>query len=810
MTKKYLLFVQICLILLCPVLCFSEEDQLMSLSCRDADIRDVLRGLAIQYNVNIIPDNNVSGNVTIHLQNVPFELGLQTLLETNGFEYEKSNGVYLVHAKQSTIKSFEITIADGKLSVDAENADVNQLLREISRQTGLNIITESGLTGNLTAHLSMIPLSDALYILLEPSGFVVSENNGVYTVKTTKIQQRGQGNYTILYRKGKLSILDVKGVPATDILSDIASQCKINMAVVGNIPGNVTLRLDNVTLKQALDAITDITGATYTVVDDVYYVGDPSVKPGQINPLLERKVIWLKHIEAQELINSLPSDIPRTSITIAQDRNALIVLGHKRMIERLESFLAEVDVDNANIRSRQQYALSVEVDDSGLLTIDAKDATMESVLREISIKKGIDITIISGTGFAYTTPRTTRVRRTDTTRPETPPQLPSSSAPPAPRVSGLQSTSSSYGETVNLRINKATLEEVFDALFKGTNYTYKKEIIENREFYIFGTSDLSIIGNPLIVSKKVPLKYINASDIMNFMPVTIPDTNVIIIEEQNAVVLIGTQNMVNEIERYISQIDSPAPQIMIEALLVELVRGSSRDLGVNWIWTDEKGKNKIEIVPGLSASFDTLADVPERFFSALKAMISQNKARILATPRAATTNGMKANIKVGWTDYFETTTEIYSTPIGATSPDIYTPSGGYVRRGFNTLESGITLEITPWVGASGEITVTVRPEIRDAKLISKEHSTIAERSLDTTVRVRDGEDIVIGGLIQRNESDRESKVPLFGSIPILGNLFKESNKMNNETELIIIVRPKIISNDKKSQPSTFDLDNDSQ
>lgn len=806
MIKKNFIFIQICIMLLFPVLCFSEEEQLVNLSCKDADIRDVLRGLAIQYGINIIPDNNVNGNVTIHLQNVPFEIGLQTLLETNGFEYEKSNGVYLVHTKQLNNNNFEISITDGKLSIDAENIDVNQLLREISKRTGLNITTESGLTGNITAHLSSIPLSDALYVLLEPSGFIVNENNGIYTIKTSKILQRGQGSYTILYRKGKLSIFDVKGVPATDILSDIASQCKINLAIVGNISGNVTLRLDNITLEQALDAITDITGTTYAVIDDVYYIGDPSVKPGQINPLLERKVIWLKHIDAQELMNSLPSDIARTNITIAQDRNALIVLGHKKMIERLESYLAEIDVDNADIRSRQQTALSVEVDDLGLITIDAKDATMESILREISIKKGINITILSRTGFAYTTPRTTtRTRRPDTTRPETPPQVPSSSAPPAPRVS-FQSTSSAYGELVNLRINKATLDEVFNALFKGTNYTYKKEIIDNKEFYIFGTSDLSAT-NPLIVSKKVPLKYINAGNIMNFMPVTVPETNIIIIEEQNAIVLIGTQSMIDEIEKYIAQVDSPAPQIMIEALLVELVRGNSQDLGVNWTWTDGSRKNKVEVAPGLSASFDTLAGVPERFFAALKAMISQNKARILATPRAATTNGMKANIKVGWTDYFETTTEIYSSAVGATTPDVYVPSGGYVRRGFNTLESGITLEITPWVGASGEITVTVHPEIRDAKLISKEHSTIAERSLDTTVRVRDGEDIVIGGLIQRNESDRESKVPLFGSIPILGNLFKESNKMNNETELIIIVRPKIISN---NAAPTFNLDNSNQ
>ena len=130
------------------------------------------------------------------------------------------------------------------------------------------------------------------------------------------------------------------------------------------------------------------------------------------------------------------------------------------------------------------------------------------------------------------------------------------------------------------------------------------------------------------------------------------------------------------------------------------------------------------------------------------------------------------------------TTEIYR------GEDV--PVGGYTRRGFNTLESGITLEITPWVGAAGEITVLIHPDIKDPKQVSKEHSTITERSLDTTVRVKDGETIVIGGLIQRNETTQESKVPVLGSIPLLGHLFKESHKTHNDTELIIIVKPRII------------------
>jgi type II secretory pathway component GspD/PulD (secretin) len=159
---------------------------------------------------------------------------------------------------------------------------------------------------------------------------------------------------------------------------------------------------------------------------------------------------------------------------------------------------------------------------------------------------------------------------------------------------------------------------------------------------------------------------------------------------------------------------------------------------------------------------------------------------------------MKASIKVGWTDYFETTTQIY-TGSGETTSSGYIPPGGYVQKGFNTLESGITLDITPWVGASGDITVMINPDIRDAKQISKEHSTIANRTMDTTVRVKDGENIIIGGLIQKNENSQESKIPLLGNIPILGHLFKKSDDMNNNTELIIIIRPKLMGNEKVAE-----------
>lgn len=207
MTKKIVLQAILYLLLSLYVsLCLLAEEPMLSLSFRDTDIRDVLRGIAMQNGINIVPDNSVTGNITIHLQNVSLDVGLKTLLEMNGFEYEKKGDIYLVRRQTTSTSTFNVSFQNGKLSVDADNVDVKQLLRDISKKTGLNIVVENDLTGNVTANVSNIPIEDVLYVILEPNGFVVKENNGVYDIRSGKQQQqqRGQGSLSILHRKGVL------------------------------------------------------------------------------------------------------------------------------------------------------------------------------------------------------------------------------------------------------------------------------------------------------------------------------------------------------------------------------------------------------------------------------------------------------------------------------------------------------------------------------------------------------------------------------------------------------------------------------
>jgi len=99
-----------------------------------ADIVDVLRGIAIQNGVNIVPDGSVSGTVTIHLDNAPFEAGLRTLLETNGFIYEKQDSIYLVRKRVTTPETLQIAVSDDTLSIIVRRKKNTQ--RIIDRHVG--------------------------------------------------------------------------------------------------------------------------------------------------------------------------------------------------------------------------------------------------------------------------------------------------------------------------------------------------------------------------------------------------------------------------------------------------------------------------------------------------------------------------------------------------------------------------------------------------------------------------------------------------------------------------------------------------
>lgn len=105
------------------------------------------------------------------------------------------------------------------------------------------------------------------------------------------------------------------------------------------------------------------------------------------------------------------------------------------------------------------------------------------------------------------------------------------------------------------------------------------------------------------------------------------------------------------------------------------------------------------------------------------------------------------------------------------------------------------LDITPWTGGNGEITLSIMPEVSNISELDRETGmpVLSTRRAQTTVRVKDGETIVIGGLTQRQEYQTRTKIPLLGDLPILGSLFQGTKTNRINSELPIFVTPHVLT-----------------
>lgn len=247
-------------------------------------------------------------------------------------------------------------------------------------------------------------------------------------------------------------------------------------------------------------------------------------------------------------------------------------------------------------------------------------------------------------------------------------------------------------------------------------------------------------------------------------------------------------------------------QVIIEAKIMEVTLSDEYQQGVKWDQvlghvgsTDLSFQTTGNIVGntisatlgGISGLSFTNAD----FSGVIELLSTQGNVQVLSSPRITATNNQKAVIKVGEDEYFVTEISATTTTGTATTttPEIeLTP-----------FFSGIALDVTPQIDKNGEVILHVHPSVT---LTDEQTKTIrfgdenfslplaqsSVRESDTIIRAKSGEIVVIGGLIETNKIDIESKTPLLGDIPFLGELFKSKSATTQKKELIIMLKPIVV------------------
>lgn len=259
----------------------------------------------------------------------------------------------------------------------------------------------------------------------------------------------------------------------------------------------------------------------------------------------------------------------------------------------------------------------------------------------------------------------------------------------------------------------------------------------------------------------------------------------------NSIVFTGNRADEQKVRDTLALVDIPTKQVTLEAKIISLSNEDSKNLGVFWEWdvlpqassSSSSGSSSGSGSSSSSDSDSTYGGVihlghgyKSSFQATLNALFTTGKAKILATPRIITIPGKEASIFIG--DHIPVLTEKRDDGETTTSTE-------YV-------DAGIKLSYTPVVSNDGYITAVVHTEVSTPTLISElKNYKITSRTADTNVRMRNGETLIIGGLINEEEQETLRKVPFISNLPILGELFKDRTKTKNKTEVMMILTPHI-------------------
>lgn len=375
-------------------------------------------------------------------------------------------------------------------------------------------------------------------------------------------------------------------------------------------------------------------------------------------------------------------------------------------------------------------------------------------------------------------------------------------------------------ELIDLKFNQANLEDVLkviseasaqnillDPTLKGKKIDlYLKGVsTEDALELLYGAYDLEStrIGNVLFVStpekikrgamktKTIGLKNINSDHAKSLIGNLVSAVN--LAEGSNKLVLVGSPQELAKAEKILKEVDVPQLQVLLEAKIIEIDHEALKELGIDWPDSLNFSFRESNVLPALASAAASSGPSPLaihrmtrtalQFDAAIKMQETNNKAKILSSPRIATMNNKEAEIFIG--DKIPYT--------------VNTVTGGSVTTEVEWVEPGIRLKITPSVVDKDFVVIKIEPEVSyifTFRGTGDQYPWIKSRQATAYVRVKNGEPFVIGGLLSKEDRKNLFNVPILGKIPLIGNLFSYEKTSSYNSDLIISVVPTISTDEQ--------------
>ncbi|MEA2688171.1 MAG: ral secretion pathway protein [Candidatus Eremiobacteraeota bacterium] len=656
--------------------------------------------------------------------------------------------------------------------------------------------------------------------------------------------------------------LRAQNEPVRAVLMRLAHKSGANIVVGEGVTGYVTLEMHGVTLAQALRAILEPLGATYRLRDGIYEVdiatgGAPRAAGGTAPVVIPLAVVTAKRAAA--IVRPL---FPQASIREDARANALIVLAPPADVQSMKTVLQGIDVRDPSTAVTEALPLRViragsiadqlrksfpkarfGVAGERQLLVTATPADLAQIKTAVA---GLDAPLLTPPPVAAVSEAVPISRRAprDVAR-AIAAQVPgvhasvsgaavvlSGPADAVQRAKALvaQVDLPSFGEryTQVYRIRTLDASSVADLLrrsFRDLDVTVDASLnaiavtatAAQQQRIADAVTQLdapaAAQGGGLVAAQGagggggstdvVTLKsYIPGQSqggvdaVTSFtqaLQVIAPDVRVVQLPTPGQIALVGPPTSVRTARQFIDKVDVVAPLVVLDTEVLEVDETVAKNLGlqlgtavISSTFTEVPPTPNPDGSPPRLGQFQALTRTPISFTAQLNLLVQNGKGRVLADPRITTLSGRTATIRAGDTISILTTTAGNSGTIATTQ--------------VQSFQTGVTLDITPSVTPDGGVTVVLHPVVNSLIGTNAGVPEISTRDTQTTVHLQDDETLVIGGLIQENDTRTTTKVPFLGDLPLVGRVFRNENVQSQRNELIIVVTPHILKPGKAALP----------
>lgn len=337
-------------------------------------------------------------------------------------------------------------------------------------------------------------------------------------------------------------------------------------------------------------------------------------------------------------------------------------------------------------------------------------------------------------------------------------------------------------------VANASLDDTVDMILMQSQL--EKKVLNANTMFIYPATPAKEQEYEDLKVRTFQLSNTDAKQIQTLLKSLLKIKEVVVDDRANTVTIRATPETIRVAERMIAAQDIPDAEVMLEVKVLEVSRDRLTDLGIDW------PNSFTASTPTSVASWADLHHLPVNALSVSGLSATANfkltdtDANLLASPRIRARNKEKAKILIG-----DKVPVISSSSVPSTSGPAYSQSIQY-------LDVGIKLEVEPQVYRDNDVGMKLNLEVSNiTNTISSSNSQsglsslayqIGTRSASTSLRMKDGETQILGGLIQDEDRDAADKVPGLGQMPVLGRLFSNHNGDHKKTEIVLMITPHII------------------